>query len=98
MLMDSKQGDDPPGPALLTPFSPSQDCLSAIITVFNVLCSFFSLNSFSYTFLGRKMEKSAPLSPRSGPGPGCGQLESIGWPIGYLGVREARTVLAHEGR
>lgn len=42
MLMDSKQGDDPPpGPALLTPFSPSQDCLSAIITVFNVFVFIF---------------------------------------------------------
>lgn len=34
-LMDSRQGDAP-GPASLAPFSPSQDCLSTIITVFNV--------------------------------------------------------------
>lgn len=41
MLMDSKQGDARPGPALLTPFSLSQDCLSAIITVFNVFVFIF---------------------------------------------------------
>lgn len=41
MLMDSKQGDYPTGPALLTPFFPSQDYLSAIITVFNVFVFIF---------------------------------------------------------
>lgn len=33
-LMDNGQGDAPPLP--LYPFPPSQDCLSTIITVFNV--------------------------------------------------------------
>lgn len=62
-LMDSRQGDAPLALPHFAPFLPSQDCLSAIITVFNVLCSFFSCQlifiCFFFFFL-RKMEKAAP--------------------------------------
>lgn len=57
--MDSKQGDDPP---LALPSSlpfplPRQDCLSAIITVFNVFVHFLAVNSFSYVFLEEKWKR-----------------------------------------
>lgn len=61
-LMDSRQGDAPLALPHFAPFLPSQDCLSAIITVFNVLCSFFScqLIFICFFFFFKKNGKSSP--------------------------------------
>lgn len=63
-LMDSKRGDGPLAlPPSLAPSPLSQDCSSAIITVFNAFVFIFlAVNSFSSVFLKKngKMYKAAP--------------------------------------